>query len=77
MTQIELQFQHLFLLQLVLGPAFDGGYYLLGTTCAALQLFEVCYTSTKLYVGLQARCSWQTTTAESRFDAEDTGVVGH
>ncbi|KAA6420145.1 MAG: hypothetical protein FRX49_09808 [Trebouxia sp. A1-2] len=26
--------------QLVLGPAFDGGYYLLGTTCAALQLFE-------------------------------------
>lgn len=29
------------LLQLVLGPAIDGGYYLLGTTVAAEQLFEV------------------------------------
>ena len=77
MTQIELQFQHLFLLQLVLGPAFDGGYYLLGTTCAALQLFEVWYTWPRLYVCLQARDAWQKVTAVFRCAAEDTGVVGH
>ncbi len=29
------------LLQVVLGPAVDGGYYLLGTTNAAMQMFEV------------------------------------
>ena len=27
--------------QVVIGPALDGGYYLIGTTVAAKELFEV------------------------------------
>ena len=29
------------LMQVVIGPAVDGGYYLLGTTVSAKELFEV------------------------------------
>ena len=28
-------------MQVVIGPAVDGGYYLLGTTASAKELFEV------------------------------------